>query len=87
MSVLVVEVNNVLIFNNQSSKPTTLKHTNLVYEFKCNLGECELLSSSYIGLTTTILSRRLTMHLAGGAIKSHIHEKTQLCSYKRNSCK
>ena len=29
------------------------------------------MSISYIGYTTTTLSRRLTMHLASGAIKSH----------------
>ncbi|KAG0720012.1 hypothetical protein GWK47_007018 [Chionoecetes opilio] len=38
-------------------------------------GNCEVLLSSYIGMTTTKLSRRLTCHLTSGAPKSHLLEK------------
>ena len=31
--------------------------------------------NSYIGMTTTTLSRRLTMHLQSGAIKAHFQQK------------
>ena len=68
-------ISNRICRNNQSPEPTTLKRTNLIYEYKCTLGDCELLPLSYIGLTTATLSRRLTMHLAVGAIKTHIYEK------------
>ena len=58
--------------NNRNTPPTDLQQRNLVYEFKCNQDGCEHLSnSSYTGFTTTTLSRRLTMHLASGAIKDH----------------
>ena len=32
---------------------------------------CELHNQTYIGLTTTTLSRRLTMHLSNGGPKQH----------------
>ena len=58
--------------NNQAPSPPELKQTNLVYEYQCKLGECEhLTQNSYVGLTTTSLSRRLTMHVGSGAPKSH----------------
>ena len=60
--------------NNHSPPLPVLKQTNLIYEFTCKHGDCELLPSSYIGLTTTTLSRRLAMHLAGGAPKKHMQE-------------
>ena len=59
--------------NNQFPSTTILKPTNVVYEYKCNKGDCELLNSSYIGMTTTTLSRRLTLHLAQGGPKHHAH--------------
>ena len=49
-----------------------LKQTNVIYEYNCPIEECPLQpKSSYIGCTTTSLSRRLTMHLSDGAIKLH----------------
>ena len=42
-----------------------------------NYGECEHQKSSYVGVTATALSRRLTMHLQGGATFEHtkrVHE-------------
>ena len=54
-----------LFMRNNSAKPTpTFQQTNLVYEYKCLLGDCEHQNSSYIGLTTNTLSRRLTLHLS-----------------------
>ena len=57
--------------NNQTPKPPPLQQTNLIYEYKCPIGECEHQTSSYIGLTCTTLSRRLTMHLQQGGPKHH----------------
>ena len=64
---------NAVTKNNQFPLTTTLKQTNFIYEYKCNKGDCELLNSSYIGMTTTTLSRRLTMHLSQGGPKNHAH--------------
>ena len=58
--------------NNLQDVPT-LKATNVVYAFKCPLGDCKLQNNArYIGQTTTTLSRRLTMHLQAGAISKHM---------------
>ena len=54
-----------------------------MYEFRCQTGECEHLNNSYIGVTTTSLSRRLTMHKGGGAPKSH-HENVHDLPITRN---
>ena len=48
-----------------------LKKTNLIYQYQCLHGDCEHRNSIYIGMTTTTLSRRLTMHLASGGPKQH----------------
>ena len=62
--------------NNMSPALSDLKKNNLVYEFNCTVGECEHREkSSYIGETTTSLSRRLTCHLASGAIKQHMWQE------------
>ena len=58
--------------NNQAPSLPEMQQTNLVYEYQCKLGDCEhLTQNSYIGLTTTSLSRRITMHLDSGAPKFH----------------
>ena len=58
--------------NNLSCDKTLLKQSNVIYQYKCNLGDCALRSgSNYIGLTTTTLSRRITMHLQNGGPKTH----------------
>jgi len=64
--------------NNVNASTEPLKTTNVVYEFKCNTGECELQPSKYIGMTTTSLSRRVTMHLASGGPKKHMEQNHQL---------
>ena len=40
--------------------------------YKCNVWDCELQNSTYIGMTTATLFRRLTMHLAAGGPKIHM---------------
>ncbi|KAF2357803.1 hypothetical protein FHG87_011449, partial [Trinorchestia longiramus] len=57
--------------NNQSAKLSELKQTNVVYEYKCSHEDCEPHNRSYIGVTTTTLYRRLTMHLGSGGPKTH----------------
>ena len=46
-----------------------LKRTNVVYEFRCPF--CRPLQT-YIGHTRTTLARRLTMHIQGGSIRTHL---------------
>ena len=60
-----------LIMSNSEKVGSKLKHANVVYKFKCPNVDCRLRNMSYIGMTTTTLSRRITMHLQDGAIKQH----------------
>lgn len=66
--------------NDMSRDNSLLKETNVVYEFKCPFGDCaHRPNNSYIGHTTTTLSRRMTMHLQNGAPKQHLrsaHNRT-----------
>ena len=66
-----------LIMRNDTSKPPKLKHTDVVYRFKCTTGDCETRNVHYIGHTTTTLSRRLTMHLQDGGPKKHLWTQHQ----------
>ena len=61
--------------NNQNKPPSKLQKCNVIYEYKCNIDGCEHRPNcSYIGYTTTTLSRRLTMHLGSGGPKTHCHD-------------
>ena len=57
-----------------------LQKTNVIYQFKCLLRECISKNNNiYIGLTSTTLSRRLTMHLFDtSSIAQHL--KKHFCS-------
>lgn len=64
---------NLVMNNNLSKDLSPLKASNVVYEFSCPIGDCARRSNStYIGYTTTSLSRRLTMHLQTGAPRQHM---------------
>ena len=65
-------ISSLVMKNNMAEDKSTLKQANVVYQYKCKIGDCALLpNSDYIGYTTTSLSRRLTMHLQSGAPSSH----------------
>ena len=53
-----------------------LQKTNVIYKFKCPLGDCISDNNNiYVGLTSTTLSRRLTMHLSDtSSIAQHLKE-------------
>ena len=73
-------INNLDSRNNNSRKLPTLKQTNIIYEYSCCIGDCELQKCLSIGMTTTTISRRLTMHIASGGPKSDttkIHKTAQ----------
>ena len=55
--------------NNMAPPLSTLQKTNVVYLFECPLPHCQ--AETYIGLTQTTLSRRLTMHGQNGSIYKH----------------
>ena len=59
----------LLLRNRPSKTKTPLQEDHVVYQHTCNNEECG--PHSYIGMTTTTLSRRLTCHLNNGSIKSH----------------
>ena len=71
------KVSNLFMKNNLQATHTKLKRTNVVYRFSCPEVDCRPLQVDYVGATTTTLSRRLTMHLADGAPKVHMHDKHQ----------
>ena len=68
----------LIMKNNLTPKIRTLARTNLIYDFNCNIDECarqQIRSEKqYSGLTTCQLSRRLTLHLQKGAIRTHCEE-------------
>lgn len=61
--------------NNLSQKQNHLRETNIVYQFNCKHDDCMPRNAAYVDLTTTTLSRRLTMHLQSGTITKHYAEK------------
>lgn len=62
----------MIMSNNPNRDRAPLKRTNVVYFYKCTKGDCALLpKSGYVGLTTTSLSRRITMHLQNGGPRTH----------------
>lgn len=53
-----------------------LQKTNVIYQFNCPEEGCRLLhQDKYIGVTTTSLSKRLTMHKQQGAVKDHMSKE------------
>ena len=70
-------VSNQIMKNNISQNPNPSQHSNVGYEFSCPNEGCKLRNMNYIGMTTTTLSRRLTMHLQSGSIKDHMREQHQ----------
>ena len=65
------KITNLIIKNNLTPPTNTLKKTNLIYQFSCHEGDCELHNQAYIGLSKTTLARRLTMHLSNGGPKQY----------------
>ena len=67
-----LKTTNLIMKNNMNTETDDLRKTNVIYEYTCRIGECELQNDNkYIGFTTTTLSRRITMHLVAGAPKLH----------------
>ena len=73
------KTSNLVIRNNSSPSIGVLQKTNVIYKFKCPLGDCISNNNNiYVGLISTTLSRRLTMHLSDtSSIAQHL---------KKHSC-
>lgn len=69
------KVSNLVMKNNINTKTDPKTKTNVIYKFDCPHEDCQLRNSSYVGVTTTTLSRRMTMHLAEGAPKNHMKQE------------
>ena len=68
------KTSNLVLKNNPSLKLRDLARTHLVYDYNCQKDACNHLENSettYTGVTTCQLSRRLSYHLQNGAIKAH----------------
>ena len=62
----------LVMHNNPTRDKSLLKQSNVIYSYKCSIGDCALRENAkYIGYTTTTLSRRITMHLQNGGPKTH----------------
>ena len=58
------KTSNLIIYNNSSLSTDILNGINIVYMFKCPLGDCVTNeNNTYVGLTSTTLSKQLNMHL------------------------
>ncbi|XP_076051744.1 uncharacterized protein LOC143031587 [Oratosquilla oratoria] len=79
-----MKTSQLLIKNNPCQRTLELQRSHLVYEYSCRKGNCEALNESYIGMTTTKLTRRLTLHLSNGAIKRHHEDVHQTPMTRKN---
>ena len=61
---------NRIIKNNTSICTNPLQKSYVVYQYNCPIEGCDL--QTYIGMTTTTLSRRLTCHLRNGGPSLHM---------------
>ena len=68
------KTSNLVIKNNSSPSIGVLQKTNVIYQFKCPLGDCISENNNiYVGLASTTLSRRVTMHLSDtSSIAQHL---------------
>ena len=63
-----------LLIRNSPDVPEAKNMTNVVYEFKCEIGGCASLINNYIGMTRSCLRKRLSSHLSGcySSISHHL---------------
>ena len=60
--------------NNPSPPISKFKNTKVIYQYTCPLEDCKL-PESYIGMTETKLTRRLSYHLNNGGPAWHTENK------------
>ena len=70
------KTSNLVIKNNSFPSIGVLQKTNVIYQFKCPLGDCISDNDNiYVGLTSTALSRKLIMHLSDTSSISQAFKK------------
>ncbi len=74
------KTSHLLLRNSPAVDKQKTQQSHFVYIFTCKQGSCAALHSTYIGMTTMGLSRRLRYHLTAGAPKTHTEKehKTKL---------
>jgi hypothetical protein len=60
-----------LIMRNSTASQGALQCSNVVYQIKCPVENCESPNPNYIGYTECTLAQRLTMHVQDGGPKEH----------------
>ena len=65
------KTSDLLLRNSPKIEKKEIQKSNVIYRYTCNRGNCEALPSTYIGMTTMRLTRRLSYHLSNGAPKNH----------------
>ena len=68
------KTSNLVITNNSSPSIGVLQKTNVIYQFTCPVGDCiSENNNTFVGLTSTTLLRRLTVHLCDtSSIAQHL---------------
>lgn len=78
------KTSNLIMKNNLAKDNSMLKKTNIIYEFQCPEEVCKLHNNiKYVGMTSTSLSRRITMHLAEGGPKKHMQDCHKKILYRQ----
>ena len=65
------KTSDLLLRNSPKIEKKEIQKSNVIYRYTCSRGNCAALPSTYIGMTTMKLTRRLSYHLSNGAPKNH----------------
>ena len=80
----------IMKYNIASNNNDPLSKSWSLYKFTCPHEDCELLTSSYIGMTRNTINKRLEQHCNDGAIEEHLRLKHQqnstLVLLQQNTC-
>ena len=71
------KTSHLLLRNNPRHTDNDLQKSHVIYRYTCKLGDCATQPSTYIGMTTMKLTRRLSYHLSTGAPKNHHRDHHQ----------
>ena len=72
------KTSHLILRNNTRHTDNDLQKSYVIYKYTCKLGDCATQPSTYIGMTTMKLSRRLSYHLSSGAPKNHHRDAHQI---------
>ena len=69
------KTSDLLLHNSPRQEINKMQQSHVIYRYTCSQGNCATLPSSYIGMTTMRLTRRLSYHLSAGAPMTHSKRK------------